>query len=328
MRKKNLQLVSAYYFYPFITRLKEQHLSEDYVFNKSMIKNFNVKDSATYLPVPVLYEYLQTLKKNLDLSSVAVKFQTDFNLEDLGDYGVFLSQCPELYTVILEGINNDCSFQINSKMLLEINGSSSRIYLYHIDEDSTGKYISEEITFAKIINAFRMVLGPNWSPMSIVSNNISERLLNLIPDTLGAIEFNSKHQSITFETKDLDQLNNCIHKNANKRFLDLSLCSFTLKINMILNSLNPGFIPSISFFSKIFAVSERTIVRNLAMEKTTYSSILQQHLFKLTIQLMHDKHMKINKISQYLGYSNSANFVRAFKNWTKVTPTVYRYGLH
>ena len=40
--------------------------------------------------------------------------------------------------------------------------------------------------------------------------------------------------------------------------------------------------------------------------------------------LLRENQLSINEISERLGYADISHFLRAFKNWTSVTPKFYR----
>ena len=42
------------------------------------------------------------------------------------------------------------------------------------------------------------------------------------------------------------------------------------------------------------------------------------------LDLLDDSSQSLDDISEYLGYSDMANFTRAFKRWTQQTPSAYR----
>lgn len=323
MIKKELHLVNASYLYPLREKLNQSGLPDKYLYSKNQIKYFDIDNVNTYIPLQVLYQYLQGLTQNLGVQSLAGRFLNHFELDELGEYGQFLSNCPDLLTVISEGVKYDHTFQTNSRMFLEIHGTTSRFYHYHVDEDSNGKFISEDITFTMIINAFRKVLGPDWNPLSLeLTPNSSKSILTIVPDIRGPIHFNSRVQSITFETQKLVELNSCATNILQSPFIDLF--SYTDKVKALLNSFTPGHLPTLGFISNLLNISERTIVRNLNLELTSFSKLLNEHLFRRALQLLQNENISIREISQFFGYANPANFVRAFKSWTNITPRAYR----
>jgi len=75
---------------------------------------------------------------------------------------------------------------------------------------------------------------------------------------------------------------------------------------------------------KIVHLTERTLIRKLKENNTSYKYILEQERRKCAETLLKDARYTIYNVAEILGYREAANFCRAFKRWTKQTPTEYR----
>lgn len=71
-------------------------------------------------------------------------------------------------------------------------------------------------------------------------------------------------------------------------------------------------------------VSPRTLKRRLAAEGAAYSAILAQVQRDAALLLLRDPERSVEQVAESLGYSDVANFTRAFRRWTGVTPGAYR----
>ena len=71
-------------------------------------------------------------------------------------------------------------------------------------------------------------------------------------------------------------------------------------------------------------VSPRTLKRKLATGGTAYSALLDHARLERAEQLLASDRLSIDAIAETLGYSDTANFTRAFRRWTKTTPAAYR----
>ena len=59
-------------------------------------------------------------------------------------------------------------------------------------------------------------------------------------------------------------------------------------------------------------------------EGTTFKAVVDETRRELAHSYIRDKHTSINEITYLLGYSDPANFSRAYKRWTGMTPTQSR----
>ncbi len=71
-------------------------------------------------------------------------------------------------------------------------------------------------------------------------------------------------------------------------------------------------------------VSPRTLKRRLSEGATRYSAILDEARLERARRLLEESALSVDAIAGALGYSDTANFTRAFRRWTRTTPAAYR----
>jgi AraC-like DNA-binding protein len=72
--------------------------------------------------------------------------------------------------------------------------------------------------------------------------------------------------------------------------------------------------------------SVRTLERKLRAQGTCYSELLEQARHHAALELLRTE-LGIEAIAARLGYSDAANFTRAFRRWTGESPRAHRAGL-
>lgn len=75
-------------------------------------------------------------------------------------------------------------------------------------------------------------------------------------------------------------------------------------------------------------LSTRTLKRTLAAQGTTFSAVRDEVLAQRALLLLEDASRTITEIALRLGYSDEANFTRAFRRWTGQTPAAFRNQRH
>lgn len=83
-------------------------------------------------------------------------------------------------------------------------------------------------------------------------------------------------------------------------------------------------IPNLEEVAKVLFITPRTLHRRLKQENTSYRELLASTKKKQAIQYLEHSQLTIQQIAWSLGYDDVANFRRAFKTWTGVTPGHYR----
>jgi len=85
-----------------------------------------------------------------------------------------------------------------------------------------------------------------------------------------------------------------------------------------------GTMPGIDDVAHRLHVSTRTLKRRLAERGTTFSDIAENVRHNEALVLLGDPRLAIDDVAAKLGYSDTANFARAFRRWTGTTPGAYR----
>ena len=76
--------------------------------------------------------------------------------------------------------------------------------------------------------------------------------------------------------------------------------------------------------AKNMHMSVRTLKRKLEADGTSYSELLEEQRRGKAMLLLRRDDLAIEEIADRLGYSDAANFTRAFKRWTGATPKAFR----
>ena len=82
--------------------------------------------------------------------------------------------------------------------------------------------------------------------------------------------------------------------------------------------------PGQKFVARQLNVSSRTLQRRLAAEGTNFQMILEGARRELAVGYLKDERFSVGEIAYLLGYSDPANFTKAFKRWQGCTPTEWR----
>jgi AraC-like DNA-binding protein len=85
--------------------------------------------------------------------------------------------------------------------------------------------------------------------------------------------------------------------------------------------------PSLTGVASRLHVSPRTLKRKLQLHGASFQRLLDDARRRDCIRLMGDPTLSLADIAQRVGYSDPASFTRAFRKWTRQTPSAFRVGL-
>lgn len=99
--------------------------------------------------------------------------------------------------------------------------------------------------------------------------------------------------------------------------------SLSGRVRRIMLEKQNGF-PSLNVTARLFHMTPRTLHRRLLDEGTSYKDILENVRHMLALEHLKAGHLSIQEIAYTLGYTDMANFRRAFKRWEGMAPSQYQ----
>ena len=99
--------------------------------------------------------------------------------------------------------------------------------------------------------------------------------------------------------------------------------SLAARVRRLLLEQQNGF-PSLQVTARMFHMTPRTLHRRLGDEGTSFHALLEDVRRTLAVEHVKSGRFSIEEIAYMLGYSDLANFRRAFRRWESVSPSTYR----
>lgn len=85
-----------------------------------------------------------------------------------------------------------------------------------------------------------------------------------------------------------------------------------------------GSYPDLEAVAKTLFVSARTLKRKLQEHRLSFRGVLDEARHRDSIRLLEDATLSIEDVAVRVGYTDPANFTRAFRKWTGKPPNTYR----
>jgi len=98
--------------------------------------------------------------------------------------------------------------------------------------------------------------------------------------------------------------------------------SMGARVRRLLLEKQTGF-PSLQVTARLFHMTPRTLHRRLVDEGTSYRELLESVRHTLAVEHVKSGYFSMEEIAYRLGYTDLANFRRAFKRWEGVPPSAY-----
>ena len=99
--------------------------------------------------------------------------------------------------------------------------------------------------------------------------------------------------------------------------------SMSARVRRLLLEHQSGF-PSLQVTARVLHMTPRTLHRRLVAEGTSFREVLESVRHTLAVEHVRSGHFTLDEVAYRLGYTDLANFRRAFKRWEGVPPSAYR----
>lgn len=183
------------------------------------------------------------------------------------------------------------------------------------------------------LNALRQVLGSDWRPTELHLKGPPCRALLSLDDFAGTtIHFLCPYNAIKIPRAALSLPYNptatstdLINYPDYEGFQQTAPSqSFLDSLHQLILAMLPYGCPDINLVAAASGLSVRTLQRHLSEVGLTYSKLVDRVRFNRAMALLQQSDGKLIEIASELGYTDPANFARAFRRWAGVSPREYR----
>ncbi len=310
---------------PVFNVLESYGVDSEKLIKKSKLQHFDLDHRQQYVPLEVVYDFFARIKNHLPDKFLKSYNLQHFELSNLGSFGKYLAKLPTLYSVLHQFVIYKSVFQTNLNCGLSIYDDTVKFAFSCLDEPTAGRKMSENIFMAIFLQLFRTYTDKNWIPNEIhIPYNNCDEVKTMLLGKDSKVITNQTTLAFVFPREILKRATKVCIRFSKQVLPKVPAKSISDIIEEVLKSYTPGYIPSLSDVARHFNVSESSIKRSLKSENAKFSKILEKILHQKAIVLLTDSDLNITLISEFLGYSDSPNFIRSFKKWSGITPGQFR----
>jgi AraC-like DNA-binding protein len=181
-----------------------------------------------------------------------------------------------------------------------------------------------------MIQTVRLGAGPNWVPEKVCLEAESLSSMDRLSEFGNAVICQGQGVSgfliprSVFVRSIPSERSSILPLNAGKLFSEVSSSEFSVSLRQIVRSYLSFGHPRIEEIANVTGMSVRTLQRRLKKNGLTYKRVVDQARYQASADLLCDQHVKLIDIAEELGYSDQANFNRAFRRFAGISPGKYR----
>ena len=194
-----------------------------------------------------------------------------------------------------------------------------------IDGDEVERKHVELLILTMMIATVRLAAGQGWHPPVIfLQTSASTRVKDHHLFSRSTIRFGNRVTSFEVPQRLLAQQLPVAPQLPDKGAYDRLEHEFPRAIHQVVDSMLVDGIPKIRSVAEAVGGGVRTLQRRLSEMDTTFSAVIETAQMRRAVQLLERADYSLTQIAYQLGYTDQANFTRAFRRWTGLPPGVFR----
>jgi AraC-like DNA-binding protein len=321
---------------PFIRRAaREGDWFQEELWNAGLPPSLS-EGAVHIIPFRSAMKFVSRSAKRLEAADFGLQVGAETSIRSLPVLGDALVNSVTLLDAINAVIAAMPKMTTVRRVWLESGSGTARLCHAAPNISLAGAEHAEQFALMLLINLVREVAGSRWSPHGVTVGFSTFQMIGPHPECLGnssvtagpftSFAFDSAllYQRLTCGVREPDTERQGVFPS--KQWPDVPhdfVGSFTATLEASLRSGRVG----LESMTQELGISARTLQRELAEASLTYEQLLAEARLRIARELLAKPDVRVADIAFELGYQDAANFTRAFRRWTGMTPLEYRQRL-
>jgi AraC-like DNA-binding protein len=255
----------------------------------------------------------------------------------MGGIGALMTQAPTLAEAIRRLDDHLRAWVSDNSMRVERNGDRAFLQIATRDGLDIERTVANQITVHALVNIVRLAAGPTWTPKKVWVELPREAYDERSGGLWGAevvfdavdttVEFPAHFLALRPDRGGYGRAAPVPHppgpamSDQVRQVVD-GCMGFSAGSDQ--SVLPPPTLPELA---DLVGASARTLQRRLAEEGSEYRRIVSDVRFERARQMLEVEAIPAAELATLLGYTSKSAFLRAFRRYTGMTPSEYRYSL-
>lgn len=283
-------------------------------------------DPAALMPLVVAGALFEEAERSFGREDVGFRAAQAAEPLEFGDWGAVIASSPTLGCFLTQMSIASRRFNSGQQIWWEQRGSEAWIHQRFCSQVVLGRRGVVEFGLGMVLHGLRLATGPEWRPLEIHLPGPppphAKRLARL---AARCIRFERPHTVVVLPLEILPRRFFVSKENVRSPSrAPLPAKSFEGSIRQTIASLVRLRCADLPVAAEAAQMSERSLQRRLGACGLRFTELVEEARFDAARRLLRDPNAKIVAVSAELGYTDSANFTRAFRRWAGVPPQTFR----
>jgi AraC-like DNA-binding protein len=290
------------------------------------------ENPETLIPLSQGCHFLEQAALSQGIAQLGLQIGQRARLEELGIFGRLICGSLTLYEAITAASRLVAAHNTGERIWLKIQGEQAQLCHQLVARVDHGRQQADHYALMYLLQLVRLAAGANWRPREIHFETApSPELGKFEPLADARLAFHQEATALFFSRnllmlplKKQAKLPVMPSKAETDLWTSAPAGDFAGSVRQVLDMLLGEGHPNIGLAAEVAGMSVRTFQRRLAAANLSYSRLIEQARFDKAMRLLAEPHISLINIAFELGYTEPANFTRAFRRWTGISPRLFR----
>jgi AraC-like DNA-binding protein len=322
-------------FLPFVRFLERQGVPVQTYLRRARIPIELLAYPQVAIPLNLAYRFIELCCRSEDIPHLGLWAGQATGLDDLGAFGRTLRNSLTVREYLRKGICLIGTMTPGQRFWLTEHGNALRLHFQISGRSALGRHQAELYNMIITINQLRVVDDAGWSPSELSLSRPGLRRLpsiEALADT--RITAGRGESFFTLPRTMLDrpfrqwQPSVAAGSDTSRRNYGPLPDDFIASIEYLIKTflIVDGY-PDINLAAEAAGMSKRNLQRRLAARGRSYSQMVNGLRIDMAAEWLATSDMAVSEIAYALDYADAANFTRAFRRRTGISPRAYRLAV-
>jgi AraC-like DNA-binding protein len=262
----------------------------------------------------------------IGLADLGLRLGRAVEIDGFGRWGPILARSPTLGAFLHSALASYRAFNTGYRLWTVTRGDEAWLHLSYCRSLQRGRALASEFSLLIWLGAFRRMLGPAWRPAEIHLEQEPPRHAGQLEAlATRGVRFRQPTLAIALPRRDLARGHGVVsHSSGSASEGPAPAADLAGSLRQTVATLLRLGRLELSAAAEAAGMSERSFQRRLGSAGLTFSEVVEAARFERARELLADPAVRVIDVSAELGYSDSANFTRAFRRWSGVPPQLFR----
>ena len=320
---------------PIIAFLETVGVRRDRILPAAELPPWVLDDAEALIPAATPARLFRAAARHADVPNLGLTAAERTGVEALGMFGRLLRGAPTLGAALEAAVRYGTMITANRPLQLRPHGDQVALCMNvadRFDPRDAAWQNDNHFALGLMIGVVRLATGPGWRPADVhVWTDEAPELRDADALKGTRIAFRQKETLITIPrgllTKRMPAAPPAaIPADAVERWTSSAPAqSFAGSVRQAIDTLSRGDdYPTIRQTADFLGLSVRTLQRGLTAAGTSHDRLVGEARFVMAKEFLAASDSRILDLALDLGYSDHANFTRAFRRWAGCSPQEYR----